>query len=80
MPLFIHSTTCLSPSMTGRIMPFTIPHMNERSMRIFSRIHVMPSTTLETTVMMPLTSGAVKDPIVVFSFLTLFCICPAALE
>ena len=80
MPLFIHSTTCLSPSMTGWTIPLMIPHMNERSMRIFSKIHVMPSTTLETIVMMPLTSGAVKDPIVVFSFLTLFCICPAALE
>ena len=79
MPCWIHEMTCLMPSMTGWRMVLTIPQTNARKMRIFWRIHVMPSTILETTVMMPLTMGAVNEPMVVLSFLMLFCMLPAAL-
>ena len=79
MPCWIHEMTVLMPSMMGLKTVLRIPVMKATPMRTFSSTHVMPSTILETTVMMPLTMGAVKEPMVVLSFLMLFCMLPAAL-
>ena len=80
MPCFIHSTICLTPSMTGWRTVLIMPQRTATPCLMSLRTHVMPSTILLTTVMMPLTRGAVNDPMVVLSCLMLFCIAPDALE
>ena len=80
MPCLIHSTICLTPSMTGWRTVLIMPQRTATPCLMSLRTQVMPSTILLTTVMMPLTSGAVKLPMVVLSCLMLFCIAPEALE